>query len=279
MPQIVLLLSSDVKEVCAWLGVSYGRWQEGFADEETYWRWTVEVPERSVLWYAWRRLARKHEQGYNPPFELKRRTVEMVRYYAWLQTTDLASSRHDVQPGAGITKVITDVAISTGHANADNDSETAPLLEAASAAPIAASTQPELPTEFALSGTTARDDNDRVRFRPRYRDYKPAPAVPAGSPVAYITRISELEAEIEKPARWDLDRGALRTLEHFGMRTRYFDVVAVRREEKRVLLCAQLRNVRQREEEMRSWRKWISARLRRVVRMLFRAVLKREKSE
>lgn len=180
---------------------------------------------------------------------------------------------------AGITKVITDDAISTGHVDAHNDSETAPLLETASAAPIAASTQPQLSTELAPSVTAARDDNDRVRFRPRYRDYKPAPAVPAGTPVAYITRISDLEAEIEKPARWDLDRGALRTLEHFGMRTRHFDIVAVRRDEKKWLLRAQLRNVRQREEEMRSWRKWISARLRRVVRMLFRAVLKREKSE
>jgi hypothetical protein len=38
--------------------------------------------------------------------------------------------------------------------------------------------------------------------------------VPIGTPIERITRISDLEAEIEKPSRWDLDRGALRALEY-----------------------------------------------------------------
>jgi hypothetical protein len=62
------------------------------------------------------------------------------------------------------------------------------------------------------------------------------------------------------------------------LRTAYFDVVAVRREEKRELLRAQLRNVRRRKEEKRSWRAWCRAGLGRVIRMLL-GMLKRVKSE
>jgi hypothetical protein len=57
-------------------------------------------------------------------------------------------------------------------------------------------------------------DADRVRYRPKFRNFKPTPAVPIGTPIERITRISDLEAEIEKPSRWDLDRGALRALEY-----------------------------------------------------------------
>ena len=277
VPHIVLILTEDVRELCDWLGLDYARWLEGFVNEEEHWRWATKTPERSVIWYAWRRLGWKHQHGYNPPFELKTRTVEMVRFYAWLQTTEFGVKNEGatITDSAFLDRSDTHNAAPVAifnHSTTDDD-ETTPLL--------APPEDVEFPPDVAGSAPIAsllhaQDDFQRVRVRPRYRDFKPPSSVPPGTPAAYITRVADLESEIDKPVRWDLDRGALRALEHWGLRTRYFDVVAVRREERRELLRAQLKNVRAKEEEKKSWRKWLKARLRRVFRVILNFCSKRK---
>ena len=188
----------------------------------------------------------------------------MVRFYAWLQTIEFGIPATPATLGRN-TAAPSIEALETAPASGTSQDETAPLLVSS----------PTMPTPSDI----ARDDNDRVRFRPRYRDHKPEPSVPIGTPVAWITRISHLEEEIEKPSRWDIDRGALQALQHWNLRTRYFDIVAVRREEKRELLRLQLKNVRAKEEEARSWRKWIMARVKSMIRVLVSVLSRKSKTE
>lgn len=299
---IVLILTTDVQALCTWLGVDYNRWSRGFANEEEYWRWTVTVPERSVLWWSWRRLAKRHRDGYQATIDPKRRNAEVPRFYVWLQTTEHApppelqrgSEDKDILVGASTAEAAKTVTSGTPASTlpsalpytasqSDSSDPTVPPSDSPKPrhAPMpgddaTTTSLPAAASERSPTKDVPHDDNDRVRFRPRYRDFQPPPAVPLGTPVALIKRIAGIEAEIEKPARWDLDRGALGALNYWHMRTRYFEIVAVRREEKRVLLRAQLKNLQTRERETGSRVVRLRATVNRVVRRAFRLVRSRK---
>lgn len=67
---------------------------------------------------------------------------------------------------------------------------------------------------------------------------------PLGVEVREIDDVAVLKKEIEKPSRWQLKPQAMRALDYWGVRTEYFDLVAERRELKKVILRSRLRKVK-----------------------------------
>lgn len=262
--EIVLVLSEDVVGVCDWLGVDYTRWRRGFANEDEYWNWAINVKPKSKLWYEYFRLARRHQAGYVPPKEGRPRVEEMKRFYAWLQTTRFAPGPSALDEGVAAVERQSSV---TGKADPSEGFSTPGATQKGGVdkdIPIDNANLILPPNGMTDTADSSHDTStlnipqpDRVKFRPRYRDFAPEPAIPLGTLISTVDRIADLEAEMIKPARWDLDRGALGALNFWGMRTRYFELVEDRREMKRVILRGQLRKARAKEWRQKGWGQWI----------------------